>query len=278
MKITCPNCNAIGNIPEHDIPDEGRFLSCPKCKHGFTVHKPRPGGDAYLVDTCPACAYSTFGEERFSTCPMCGVIVKNHVERQREEQARVRDQELLDKKFIRDDAPPPPEGESSPVADFVDNLHPVTLIGWGCAAAACIILGMGLWGLIEYNPTEIQAQLTAQREEPVSAWYVFSHFGLMPWIETLYGGAAMLAALFFIQHKLLSLQLLSWLLRAAFVFIPLYQVVSFIVWVQEPIPHSMLGYFVEIINILFMTALWGIPLFLLHYFLGNKRVTSVVKL
>ncbi|HEY3309105.1 MAG TPA: hypothetical protein VGJ93_11675, partial [Desulfuromonadaceae bacterium] len=233
--------------------------------------------DAYLVDTCPACAFSTFGEERFSTCPTCGVIVKTHVERQREEQTRSRDQELLAKKYSCSDAPAPAEAESSPVADFVDNLHPVTLIGWGCAAAAGVILAIGLWGLIEYNPAEIQAQLTSQREEPVSAWYVFSHHGLMPWIETLYGAATLLTAFFFIKQKLISLQLLTWLFRGAMAFIPVYQVASFIVWVYQPIPHSMLGYFIEIVNILFMTALWGIPIFLLHRFLEDKRVTSVVR-
>jgi predicted Zn finger-like uncharacterized protein len=278
MRITCPNCNATGNIPEHEVPEEGRFLSCPKCKHGFTVQKPRAGSDAYLVDSCPACAFSTVGEERFSTCPMCGVIVKTHIERQREEQARAHDQELLTKKYTSNDSPAAPEAESSPVAEFVDNLHPVTLVGWGCALAASIILAIGLWGLIEYNPAEIQAQLTSQLEEPVSGWYVFSHHGLMPWIETLYGGTALMAALFFIQHKLFSLRLLSWVLLAVLAFIPLYQVVNFIIWIQEPIPHSLLGYFVEIINILFMTALWGIPIFLLHRFLGDKRVTSVVRL
>jgi predicted Zn finger-like uncharacterized protein len=276
MKITCPNCAASGNIPEHGIPDEGRFLSCPKCNHGFTVHKPRAGTDAYLVDTCPACAYSTFGEERFDTCPKCGVIVKAHVERQREEQSRAREQELLTRKYTGSDDPAIPEQEATPVAALVDKLHPVTLIGWACGLVSCVILVMGIWGLIEYSPAEIQAQLTAQREEPVSAWYVFSHHGLIPWIETLYGGAALLASFFFIQQKSVSLQLLSWLLRAAMVFIPLYQVIIFIVWIQEPIPHSLLGYFVEIINILFMTALCGIPIYLLHHFLGDKRVTSVV--
>lgn len=278
MKITCPNCNAIGSIPEYDIPEEGRFLSCPGCKHGFTVLKPRSDSDSYLVDTCPACAFSTFGDERFSVCPMCGVIIKAFVERQREEQARVRDQELLTRTFARDDATITTETKASPVAEFVDNLHPVNLIGWGLNLAAIVILGMGIWGLIEYNPAEIQAQLTSQREESVSAWYVFSHYGLLPWIKLIYGCATLLAAFLFCRHKQFSLRMLSWLLLAAMVFVPLYQIVSFIYWILEPIPHSMLGYFIEIVNMIFMTVLCGAPLFLLHRFLADKRVTSVVRL
>lgn len=277
MKISCPNCNASGSIPEHEIPAEGRFLSCPRCKHGFTVTRPRAGGDDYLVDTCPVCAYSTFGEERFAACPKCGVIVKTAIERQREEQTRAREQELLTRKFSRDEVALPPEDYTSPVTAFVDNLHPVTLIGWGCALAAIIILGMGVWQLLQYNPGEIREQLVAQRDEQVSMWYVFAHYGLLPWIKTLYGGVALASSLFFIQQKEIALKLLSWTLRAALVFVPVYQVTEFVNWVLEPIPHVLLGYFVEIINILFVSALWGIPIFLLDRFLKDKRVTTVVR-
>ena len=65
MKISCPKCGASGNLPDHEIPEEGRFLSCPKCKNGFDVKKPKATSNEYLVDVCPACAYSTFGDERF---------------------------------------------------------------------------------------------------------------------------------------------------------------------------------------------------------------------
>lgn len=121
MKINCPNCNASGNIPEYGIPDEGRFLSCPSCKHGFTINKPRSTNNAYLVDTCPK----------------CGMIVKVYVERQREELASARGQVLLGDKFTSQNPVPPAEPVPSSVGDFVDNLHPVVLIGWRCGLAAC---------------------------------------------------------------------------------------------------------------------------------------------
>ena len=60
MKITCPQCGANGNLPDHEIPEEGRFLSCPKCKHGFDVKKPKATVNEYLVDVCPAYLLSFF--------------------------------------------------------------------------------------------------------------------------------------------------------------------------------------------------------------------------
>jgi len=278
MKIACPNCKATGNIPSHEIPLEGRFLTCPRCNHGFTVMKPPPAADDYQVDTCPACHYSSFGTDRFDTCPKCGVVVKAFVERQRAEKQLLREQELLGDRFARE-APPLPEPESvAPVARFVDQLNPVNLVGWGCGLAAIVILGMGIMGLIEYDAGSLKARILAERDEQVSTWYVFSRFGLLPWLETIYGAAVVGTVVFFLQHRAISVKLLSLLVRTGLAFIPLYLVGGFVGWVMQPIPHSVGGYFIEIINIIFMSALFGIPLFILDRFLLNKRIVSVVKL
>ena len=278
MKISCPKCNAGGNIPDHEIPEEGRFLSCPSCKHGFDVKKPKATSSEYLVDVCPACAYSTFGDERFGTCPMCGVVIKSYIDRQREEKSRARDQELLTKKFTRDDTPAPVTVEVLPVADFVENLHPVNLIGWGCTLVAVVILGMGILGMFEYYGSDIQVQLTAQREEQVSAWHVFFHYGMLPWIQVLFGGALLAVSIFFLRHQAQSRQALIWLLWAVSAYVPVSMVVSFVRWWVEPIPHTWGGYSIEIFNILFMSALIGTPLYFLIRFLEDRRITSVVKL
>jgi len=278
MKIVCPKCNASGTIPDHEISEQGRFLSCPRCNHGFTVNRPRPDSNAYLVDTCPSCSYSTFGDEPFATCPKCGVVVKAFVERQREEGQRLRDEELLARKYSHDTSPPPPEQETTVVADFVETLHPVNLVGWGTSLAALIIVAMGLWGLTEYHGGDIQAQLSAQRDEPVSSWYVFLHYGALPWVKTLYGLALLAAGALFLKRSTRSIKLLTQLFWAAIIFVPLYFVTGFVLWVLEPIPHSIGGYFIEVVNIILMTALWCIPLFLLARFLSDRRITSVVKL
>lgn len=278
MKISCPKCSASGNIPDHEIPEEGRFLSCPKCKHGFDVKKPKATSNEYLVDSCPSCAYSTFGEERFGSCPKCGVDIKTFMDRQREEKTRVREQELLTKKFNRDDTPPPVEVEAKPVADFIENLHPVNLIGWGCSLAAVVILVMGLLGMFEYYGSDIKAELTAQREEQVSAWYVFTHYGLVPWIQVLFGGALLAVSTFFLKRQAQALLALNWLLWAVIAYVPVSMSIRFVRWWTEPIPHTWGGYSIEIFNIIFMSSLVGIPVFLLIRFLNDRQITSVVKL
>jgi predicted Zn finger-like uncharacterized protein len=296
MKIICPQCNAAGNIPDHEIPEEGRFLSCPRCKHGFDVKKPKATTSEYKVDVCPACAYSTFGDERFATCPKCGVVIKAFIDRQREEMARAREQEVLTRKFSRDISPasmpnmpmsssfpspspsPEPESKSIDIGELIENLHPVNLIGWGCSAVAVVVTILGIMGLVDYFGEDIQAKLTAQREEQVSAWYVFIHFGLVPWIQFLYGGALLVASAYFLKHLALARQALTWLLWAVIAYVPLSMTVSFINWWIKPIPHTWSGYLIEFFNILFISALIGIPVFILIRYLEERRITSVVKL
>lgn len=279
MKITCPKCSASGNIPDHEVPESGRFISCPRCHEGFTVSRPRAGNDVYLVDTCPACSFSTFGEETFSTCPKCGISVKTFVERQREEQLLRRNQELLGKKLNNtESAPPPPEPSSAPVADFIENLHPVNIISWGTALVAIIVLGLGLWGLIEYDSTKIKAMLLEERDEQVSGFYVFLHYGLLHWIKLLYGLSALAVSVLFMKRLKIGLKAMSGLLWATIALVPLIYIVSFIVWVLAPIPHTISGYLIEILNVLFMSALVGAPLYLLEQYLYERKITSVVKL
>jgi len=292
MKITCPKCGANGNLPDHEIPEEGRFLTCPKCKSGFDVKKPKATVNEYLVDACPACAYSTFGDERFGTCPKCGVVIKAFIDRQREEMTRAREQELLNRKFSRDVTPAPlpnvlsstpaaapsPAAEGVAIGEFIENLHPVNLVGWGCALVAVVIFLIGFFGMFDYYGNDIQAKLTEQREEQVSAWYVFMHYGMVPWIMVLYGGSLLAVSSFFLKRQKQARQALAWLLWAVIAYVPVSMTVRFVRWWIAPIPHTWSGYFIEIFNILFVTALVGIPLYLLINFLDDKRIKSVVKL
>lgn len=276
MKITCPKCSYGGNLPDHEIPEAGRFVNCPHCRQGFTVRKPPASRATHLVDTCPACNFSTFGEERFGSCPKCGVEIKAFVERQREEQQR--NQELLTKNFNRSDELPPSGSEAVPVADFLENLHPVNLIGWGAGLAAVIIVGIGLWGVNGYDGQEILTRLSEQRDEQVSGWYVFLHYGMMHWITILYGLLLLGVSVLFINRRRVSLKALSWLIWSAIAYVPVSHIVSFVYWVLAPIPHSLGGYLIEIFNIVFMSALVGMPLFLLERYLHNRTVTTVVRL
>ena len=292
MKITCPQCGANGTLPDHEIPEEGRFLSCPRCKHGFDVKKPRATSRDYLVDVCPACAYSTFGDQPFGTCPKCGVEIKAFIDRQREEKTRAREDEILNRKFTRDLPPPAlpnvssvaPASAAAPAAkgiaigEFIENLHPVHLIGWGAALAAVVILVMGILGLFDYYGNDIQAKLTEQREEQVSAWYVFLHYGMMPWILVVYGGSLLAVSVFFLKRRAQARQALAWCLWAVIAYVPCIHLLGIINLIRDAIPHPFSNYMVEIFTLLFMSALFGVPLYLLINFLEDKRIKSVVKL
>ena len=279
MKITCPKCSASGSIPDHEVPESGRFISCPRCNEGFTVTKPRSGQNEYLVDTCPSCSFSTFGDEMFSACPKCGIEVKTFIERQREEQRTKHNQELLGKKFNNSEtAPPPPETAATSVADFIDNLHPVNLIGWGATAIAIIIICMGVWGVIEYDSTRIQAMLLEEKDEQVSGFYIFMHYGLLHWVKLVYGLSALAVSILFMKRLKSGLRAMSVLLWTTIIIVPMSYLISFIYWVLAPISHTISGYLVEVLNILFMSALVAGPLYLLERYLHERKITSVVKL
>lgn len=277
MKISCPKCNASGSIAEHEIPESGRFVSCPRCHEGFTVARPKATKDVYLVDTCPACGFSTFGDETFSTCPKCGVVVKTFVERQREELRLKRDQELLDKKFNHTDTAPPPEVATSPLADFVDNLHPVNLISWGVAGAGIVLLGIGVWGVIDYDTVRIQTQMAERGDPEVSGLNIFVHYGLQQWLKLLLGLSAVAISLLLMKRLKIGLRTLSGLLWATIVVVPLSQSIGFIYWAMAPLPHTTSGYLIEIFNILLISALVGLPLYLLERYLHERKITSIIK-
>lgn len=278
MKISCPKCNASGTIPDHSVPESGRFISCPRCNEGFTVTKPRAGADTYLVDTCPACGFSTFGDESFSSCPKCGISVKTFIDRQREEQLQKRNQELLGKKMNNVETSSPPAEETTPVADFIESLHPVNLISWGVGGVALIIIGLGLWGIINYDSAAIQARLMEERDEHVSLGVVFLQYGLLQWVKLVYGLTALAVSVVFYKRLKTGLQALIKLLQVTIVLVPLIYIITFVQWIIAPIPHTVSGYFIEILNILFMSALVGVPLFLLENFLHDRKITSIVKL
>ncbi|MDD2309924.1 MAG: zinc-ribbon domain-containing protein [Desulfuromonadaceae bacterium] len=273
MKISCPKCNASGTIPDHEVPESGRFISCPRCKEGFTVNKPSSGDNACLVNTCPSCGFGTFDDETFGTCPKCGVMIKMFVERQREEHLLQRNQKLLGKKLNNVEIAP--QSTTDTVADFIDNLHPVNLISWGVAVVAICLIGTGLWGVISYDSAGIQALLG---EEKTSGFHVFLHYGLLHWVKLLYGLTALAVSILFMKRLKLALEAMSGLLWATIVLVPLSYTIGFIYWALAPIPHTISGYLIEIFNVLFMSALVGVPLYLLERYLHERKITSFITL
>jgi predicted Zn finger-like uncharacterized protein len=280
VKISCPQCHAAGTIPDHEVPESGRFITCPRCKESFTITKPRPVSDTFLVDTCPSCSFSTFGDEIFADCPKCGISVKTYIERQREEQLLKHNQELLVKKLSNSETvQPPQESATTSVADFIDNLHPVNLISWGVFAVAVGAILRGLWGVIGYDGAKIKMQLQEGMidEQQVSGFSVFLQYALLHWLTLIYGVAALAITLLFMKRRKTGLTAMSNLIWTTIVLVPLLHSVSFITWIMAPIPHTISGYLVEIMNIIFMSALAGVPLYLLEQYLHHKKITSIFR-
>jgi len=107
--------------------------------------------------------------------------------------------------------------------------------------------------------------------------YVFLHYGLLNWVKFIYGVIALSISLLFMKRLKIGLRTLSGLLWATIVLVPLLYSISFVYWVLAPIPHTISGYLIEILNILFMSALVGVPLYLLVGYLHERKITSVVK-
>src|SRR3954466_2993969 len=43
MRIQCPHCPAVYELDDSRVPPAGLSIKCPKCKSGFTVHRPEDG-------------------------------------------------------------------------------------------------------------------------------------------------------------------------------------------------------------------------------------------
>jgi hypothetical protein len=223
------------------------------------------------------------------------VVIKAFIDRQREDMARAREQELLTRKFSRDISPtivpsvsvsqsasvssPSPDVHRIAIGDFIDNLHPVNLIGWGCAAVAVVITIMGFMGMLDYYGEDIRARLSAQREEVVSAMEVFLYYGgLKAWIQLLYGVVTLIVSIQFIKLQGQARNALSWCLWAAIAYVPVTHLIGIVSLIRDSIPHPLSNYLIEFINLIFMSSLIGVPLFLLIRFLDDRRITSVVRL
>jgi hypothetical protein len=215
---------------------------------------------------------------------------------------RAREQQLLTRKFSRDTAaplplppqtnfpnsapagsPPPTESRSIDIGDMIENLHPVNLVGGGCALAGAVILLIGLIGMFDYYGTDYLAKISKESlelgiAERPSGFSIFLHNGLLPWIETLYGAALLTVSVFFLQKQAQARQALGWMLWAFIAYVPAYYLTAMISHFFESIRPSFWTFAVEFLQMVVVTALVGFPLYLLINFLEDKRIRSVVRL
>lgn len=287
MRIECPKCKASGTINEHELPDEGSYLACPRCKESFHVARPRKKKtSAFATNTCPSCGYSTFCEEVFDECPHCGIEVQLFVEKKRGEDARKREQEPLNRNYTPEIVLPvlqPLPGQQNKTstavserpkisfAGFADGFEPVAAVGWGVAVSAAILLVLGGVGLLHYFGTDIQAQLTEQSIEPVTAWHVFWGYGFLPWLETILGAAFMAASLGFLQRLSWGLQGMQRAVMVLMFLVPGYQGTQYIIWIMKSIDPPWWAYLVEFVSTVLVSALFVVPIFFLLRYLNSHN-------
>ena len=288
MRIECPHCKASGTINDLEIPEEGRYLNCPRCKESFQVKKPRRQmTSAYATNTCPACGYSTCCEEVFDQCPQCGLVVKALMEQKFAQQAQHREQQANlsqapamplvaplptgGSMYLRSDPDPVEKKPMLSLASFANGFDPVAAVGWGAVLVAVVLLAIGLKGVLHYHGTDIQAQLSEQSLEPVSAWQVFGGYGFWPWVATLFAGALLVAAFGFLQRQAWGLQAMEGVVLAAVVLAPLYELTGYVVWIVKSIAPPWWAYLVELLSVLLISSLCVVPLLLVLQYLRGDR-------
>jgi len=290
MRIECPHCKASGTINDLEIPDEGRYLNCPRCKESFQVTKPRRQmTSAFATNTCPSCGYSTCCEEVFDQCPQCGVVVKTLMEQKFAQQAQQRVQPASlsqvyaaplatplpaggsGSKYLRSDPDPVEKKPMFRLAGFANGFDPVAAVGWGVVLVAVVLLAIGGKGVLYYHGTDIRAQLSEQSLEPVSVWQVFGGYGFWPWVATLFAGALLVAAFGFLQRQAWGLRAMEGVVLAAVVLAPLYELTGYVVWIVKSIAPPWWAYLVELLSVLLISSLCVVPLLLVLQYLRGDR-------
>lgn len=274
MKLECPSCHLTGKINEVELPPEGRYVSCPRCKTSFHVAKPPPAGNSPLMSMCPACQYSTFSDEMFDVCPKCGLKAGDHPEKRRQQEERElmrHDRDVLTRSHRNPDLVRVTPQESVPERGA--GPEPVRVTGWICIAAGGALFCYGLTGLATYYGKDWQAILSEPLLEPVSKTRVFFSIGFLPWLITLFS-----AWLITVASQFLALR--GWarkgLMRCAWGGIAvaaIAEVADFINWVRVSSSTPSFSYYaIGVVSTLFMILLWSAPCCALLWYLQREAI------
>lgn len=198
------------------------------------------------------------------------------MERKRQEETRKREQEILNRNYRAtpgETVALPTATDTAPLSDIAPQVHnfaeltdavtPVTAVGWGMVTVAAVFLCLGCWGLLHYWGTDIQAQLSEQSIEPVSAWQVFWGYGFLPWVEFLVGSALLAAAWGFLKRASWGLQGMVWATRGLLLLAPIYELTRYVIWIVGAIAPPWWAYLVELLSSLLIAGLLMLPLYLL---------------
>ena len=304
MKIECPGCKLTGNIDDANVPATGVAMTCPRCKQKFIVEKSvaQASEAVAMLDTCPACQYATFSDEKFSVCPQCGLVVADYQQKLREgrkvDAVRQKPAQPPRKAQVQDGAPPVHLSEEErrrdeemrrkhgldkipgvvEVADpenvrqQVEAPLPVFIVGWGTVALAIAFIIYSGYGISEYldRVKEAKAALEVLENTQSPVTLIFQ-FLLFPVLTMLYAPLMLFFAIQFMSLKKSYTVLMKKGAWAGVVLFVLMKANDLFFWFSRSSSDVSLSYSVAgLVGDIFMAALLIAPLLALAEFFSSS--------
>ncbi|HLO27294.1 MAG TPA: zinc-ribbon domain-containing protein [Geobacteraceae bacterium] len=299
MKIECPNCKLTGQASDLNIPAEGRYMNCPRCKTSFLVKKTATANWVDTMTDCPECGYTSFNAERFDICPNCGLVAAAYREKGKRQPSLDAKDEMpaegpatMDREGMRQElerlereeqkkrqqraggpaAEPLPE-EPAPVAPVVPD--PIKYLGWGFVLAGILVLVYGLKGGYDYlalNP----ADTVAQDEVPPGTFMLFLTYGLASLLQTALGLFVIAAGTCFAKMKTGARKLLEAAAWCGVAYVAGSEAASLVSWFRRSSGASSITYYlVGFADSVLMAALWSAPLLAAIWYVRSDAITDI---
>ncbi|GFE57925.1 zinc-ribbon domain-containing protein [Geobacter sp. AOG1] len=304
MKIQCPHCQLSGQISDLNVPPEGMNMDCPRCKTSFFVKKEATTSWKDTATECPACRFSTFSEERFDICPTCGLVIKDYnekkgkgglaparsasskpprqhealapteIRRRAEEDLRRLEEKNAGRSYGGSEAMPVSPPEPAAAARLLPAIPlPVQLVGWVVIVVALTVMVYSLLGISSYYEKLREVAGDQFLAEEYAALHSVWGGVVFPVVQILFGAVTICVAACF-------LRLLPWARRGLEIcawgwlaYVAGDQLVSLVNWVQRSSSDAtILYYFIGVMSMLVMLALWSVPFLAAIWFLRGDLV------
>ena len=299
MKIECPHCKLTGQTSDLNIPSEGRYMDCPRCKTSFFIKKTPVANWADTLTDCPECGYASFSAERFDICPTCGLVAKEYNARKKQQPPPARKSDLpagqpaaIDKESMRQElerlereeqkrrqhrmenmAVPAHAEESAP--EVLSVPAPVKYLGWGFVAAGVLALVYGLIGWSGYWSMNPERAVTSSYEDPPSSAMLFLTQGLPPMLLIIIGLFAMVAANGFLKMQRSARKRMEIAAWCGVVCIIVSEALNLFTWFNRSSSDAAVVYYlVGISNSILMAALWSSPLLAAVWYLRRDVIVD----
>jgi predicted Zn finger-like uncharacterized protein len=299
MRIECPNCKLTGQVSDINIPPEGRYMDCPRCKTNFFIQKKAAANWAETLSECPRCGFSTYSTERFDICPQCGLNAKVYHEQLRNQptarkaEPTTKEPAAVDRETMRQElerlerkeaekrqrrsesiAAPVLPGHLDELGPAVSLAPPpVRYLGWCFMAAASAVMAYGLKGWYGYWILK-PAQVVMTRYEDVPGPYkLFIYYGLQPLVQMLLGLFGILATYQFLKMRPGARRLVEASAWSGVVFVVGSEVANMLGWVSRSSSSaSFLYYLVGLTDSLLKAAFWSAPLLAAIWYLRRDVI------